>query len=194
MYFPAVDDENTTLRNYLEVQLNAVRDAGYGLDEEQLRATPLRSKLSLAGLLKHCAFCMQGALAGAGKLSGEPLVDPEDFYGSFTLDPQTSVDDFRTGYDALVEKYLALVAELELDEVMDVPPMPWYGVTEPRPAALRYLVVHHVEEFARHAGHADLIREQIDGAQAASLNAPVEGRAANAIVTPWQPDTNAEGQ
>ena len=43
-----------------------------------------------------------------------------------------------------------------------------------------------MEEFARHAGHADIIREEIDGAQAAELLAAVEGRPANDFVTPWQ--------
>lgn len=65
MYFPAVHDERTTLVNYLEQQLNAVRDASHGLTEEQARSRPLPSELSLAGLLKHVAWCMSGALAGA---------------------------------------------------------------------------------------------------------------------------------
>lgn len=63
---------------------------------------------------------------------------------------------------------------------------------EPRPGTMRYMTVHHVEEFARHAGHADMIREEIDGAQAAALNAAVEGRPANDFVTPWTAD-EAEG-
>lgn len=70
---------------------------------------------------------------------------------------------------------------------MTQPTFPWFGVSEPREGALRYLVVHHVEEFARHAGHADLLREAIDGAKAAELNAAVEGREANDFVTPWTP-------
>ncbi|MGO4957955.1 mycothiol transferase [Luteococcus sp. Sow4_B9] len=56
-----------------------------------------------------------------------------------------------------------------------------------RPAKLRYLYVHHVEEFARHAGHADIIREEIDGARAAELWLASEGLPGNDFVTPWEP-------
>ncbi len=51
----------------------------------------------------------------------------------------------------------------------------------------RFALVHHVEELARHAGHADIIREQIDGATAASLLMAVEGREGNDFVQPWTP-------
>lgn len=186
MYLPSIDDERTTLRNYLEVQLRAIRDASHGLSDEQARSRPLASDLSLAGLMKHCGFCMVGALAGAGQLD-DPPIDGHDFYGSFTLAEDVSVDAMREIFDDLMARYLALTAELDLDDVMQVPPMPWYGMDEPREASMRYLVVHHVEEFARHAGHADLLREQIDGAKAGELNAAIEGRPANDFVTPWTP-------
>ena len=45
--------------------------------------------------------------------------------------------------------------------------------------------------MARHAGHADILREQIDGANSAELAAAAEGRPANAFVTPWQPPETA---
>jgi hypothetical protein len=45
--------------------------------------------------------------------------------------------------------------------------------------------VHHIEELARHAWHADIIREQLDGANAASLPMVVEGREGNDFVQPW---------
>jgi hypothetical protein len=51
----------------------------------------------------------------------------------------------------------------------------------------RFHLVHHIEEFARHAGHADIIREQLDGASAASLLMAVEGRPGNAFIQPWTP-------
>lgn len=186
MYLPSVDDEPTTIRNYLEVQLQAVRDASFGLSEEQARSAPLASTLSLAGLMKHVAWCMVGAMAGAGLLK-EPPLDLDDFEGSFTLEPDRSLDQMRELYDDLTTQYLTMIEGLDMGQAMQVPPMPWYGLDEPREAAMRYLALHHVEEFARHAGHADIIREQIDGAQAGELNAAVEGRPANDYVKPWQP-------
>lgn len=186
MYLPAVHDERATLVNYLGVQLQAVRDATHGLTDEQARSRPLPSDLSLAGLLKHVAWCMSGALVGAGQ-EPDPALDMEDFYGTFALTPQESLDGMREVYGRLTDRYLRMVNSQDLDATMAMGPFPWYGVTEPREGALRYLVVHHVEEFARHAGHADLLREAIDGAKAAELNAAVQGRPANAWVTPWSP-------
>lgn len=49
----------------------------------------------------------------------------------------------------------------DLEAELPVGPMPWYGMDEARPAKLRYLYVGHVEEFARQAGHADIIREEL---------------------------------
>lgn len=187
MYFASIDDERTTLRNYLRVQLEAIRDAGYGLSDEQLVARPLASALSLAGLLKHSAFVMTGGLLGAKAISAEEApIDITDFYGSFALSEGETVAQIREVYEQLLERYLAMIGGLDLDAEFTIGPMPWYGVTEPAPANMRYLVVHHLEELARHAGHADIIREQIDGAKAAELNAAVEGRPANEFVTPWR--------
>jgi hypothetical protein len=186
MYLPAIHDERTTLRNYLEVQLDAIRDAGYGLDDDQLRSTPLRSELSLAGLLKHATWCMAGALAASGRMDDPPL-DLADFYGSFSLEHDRTSEQLRTAFEAVKPRYLSMIEETDLDAVMTAPPAPWYGIAGGSQIAMRYLVVHHVEEFARHAGHADIIREEIDGAQAASLNAAVEGREPNDFVKPWEP-------
>ena len=66
-----------------------------------------------------------------------------------------------------------------------VEPKPWDGQFEPMPATQRLLLAHHLDEFARHAGHADIIREQLDGADAMSLKYAVEGRPGNEYVQPW---------
>ncbi|WP_212759679.1 mycothiol transferase, partial [Promicromonospora citrea] len=62
------------------------------------------------------------------------------------------------------------------------PPAPWFGRTEPTPSVERYRMVHLVTEVARHAGHADIVREQLDGASSTSLLAAVEGWPANDFV------------
>ena len=157
-----------------------------GLDDDQLRSTPLRSQLSLVGLLKHATWCMVGALAGAGALDDPPL-DVTDFYGSFTWETARPIEERREIHEDMKVRYLAMIDGLDLDAGMPAPPAPWYGLAGGNDVAMRYLVVHHVEEFARHAGHADIIREEIDGAQAASLNAAIEGREANEFVQPWKP-------
>lgn len=184
MYFPAIHDERTTLRNYLQVQLQAVRDAAHGLTDEQARQQPLASVFSVSGVIKHCSYVLRSRLAAAGVLDAKPGY--EDFMASFTPDENEDLTTLLEDYDRLCEQYLKLVEETDLDQVVQVPPAPWYGRNESDEATMRYLIVHNLAEFARHAGHADIIREQIDGAKAAELNAAVEGRPANKFVTPWK--------
>ena len=65
------------------------------------------------------------------------------------------------------------------------PVAPSVNAAQSTDSVLRFALVRHVEEFARHAGHADIIREQIDGASAPSLLMAVEGRQGNDFVQPW---------
>jgi hypothetical protein len=66
MYLPQIDDERATLCGFLEVQLDAIRAAAYGLDDAQARQSPVRSVLSISGILKHSIFIMKQSLSGAG--------------------------------------------------------------------------------------------------------------------------------
>ena len=184
MYFPAIHDERTTLRNYMQVQLQAIRDTAYGLTDAQARRQLLASVFSVSGVIKHCSYVLRNRLAAAGVLDVKPGY--EDFMASFAPGENEDLTTLLEDYDRLCEQYLKLVEETDLDQVVQAPPAPWYGRNEPAETTMRYLIVHDLEEFARHAGHADIIREQIDGAKAAELNAAVEGRPANKFVTPWK--------
>ena len=65
-------------------------------------------------------------------------------------------------------------------------PAPWFGQFEPTPVTKRMLVLHLIEEFARHAGHADVVREQLDGALAGQLTMAVNGIPGNDFIQPWE--------
>ena len=67
------------------------------------------------------------------------------------------------------------------------PPAPWHGIFDARPIHARYYLVHLVEECARHAGHADIIREQIDGVAVPALVLTLEEASANDFFQPYQP-------
>ncbi|HEU5485376.1 MAG TPA: DUF664 domain-containing protein, partial [Microlunatus sp.] len=73
------------------------------------------------------------------------------------------------------------------------PPAPWHGMPEPQPAKLRYLLVHQIEETARHAGHADILREQLDGELVPGLQLSLEGMPANQFFTPYVPSPGTIG-
>lgn len=183
LYLPQIHDEHTTLCAYLDVQLDAIRASAYGLEDEQARQRPLRSELSISGLLKHTVYVMRQSLSAAGHSEHDQPWDA--FLTSFAPTEEETLETLLSLFDSVRADYTAMCRDGDLDAVVELGPMPWAGLEEPRSAALRYQYVHHIEEFARHAGHADLIREQIDGAQAAELQAAVEGLPANEYVTPW---------
>lgn len=182
MYHPAIDDEVTTIRRSIEDQLVAIRAAAFGLSDEQVRARPVTSALSVGGIIKHCVFVLESRLAGMGLRD----CDYEDFYASFALTEDESFSEVLAGYDQAVARYLQSYDTWDPTATLTLPPAPWFGRTEPAEATLRYQMLQDLVEFARHAGHADIIREQIDDAKALELLAAVEGLPANDFVTPWK--------
>jgi hypothetical protein len=188
MFGPGKHSEGDVLVGYLESQLASLRAAAYGLTDEQARATPCRSSLSVGGLIKHATWVLrQRSVRGT---DAEPTFDEAGFaqyMGSFALTPDESLAGALEAFDAARDVYLADARATDPGADMTMPPAPWDGVYTPTPSVERFELVHHIEEFARHAGHADIIRQQVDGAEAASLLMAVEGREGNAFVQPWTP-------
>ena len=91
------------------------------------------------------------------------------FMGSFALAEGETLAGALEAFDSARETYLADVRSADPGAVVLSPPAPWDGIFAPIESVERFALVHHIEEFARHAGHADIIREQLDGADAASL-------------------------
>ena len=168
MFMPGRYSEIDVVVGYIDQQLDAIRASAYGLTEKQARATPCRSELSIGGLLKHATYFMNGA--------GSSDASDEDGYASFALGVDETLVAALDAFDAAREAYLAELRTVDPAAESISGPAPWDGIDEPMPSVRRYGLVHHIEELARHAGHADVIREQIDGATAASLLMAVEGR------------------
>jgi hypothetical protein len=190
MFGPGTYSESEVLVGYLEQQLAAIRAAAYGLTEQQARETPCRSALSIGGLLKHAAYVM----TQRGRERADPSAMPDEagygiFMASFALTDDESLDAALAAFDEACEQYLADVRATDPAAAMTAPPAPWDGLYGPTESVQRFALVHHIEEFARHAGHADIIREQLDGADAASLLMAAEGREGNAFVQPWARST-----
>ena len=188
MFGPGKHSEHEVLVGFIDQQLDSIRASAYGLTEEQARLTPCRSVLSVGGLVKHATWVLtQRPVRGT---EAEPKMDESgfaEFMGSFTLSEDESLADALTAFDAAREIYLANIRAADPAADMMNPPAPWDGVYTPTPSVERFELAHHIEEFARHAGHADIVREQIDGADAASLLMAVEGREGNQFVQPWTP-------
>jgi hypothetical protein len=190
MFGPGRHTESEALVGFLDQQLVAIRTAAYGLTDQQARETPCRSALSIGGLVKHATYVLRQR--EQQKDNPAPTFDPaavELFLGSFALGDGETLAGALDDFDEARAAYLADVRATDPGADMLAPPAPWDGLFAPTESVQRFALVHHVEEFARHAGHADIIREQIDGASAASLLMAAEGRAGNDFVQPWTAPT-----
>jgi hypothetical protein len=189
MYEPAQHDEITGLVRYLGQQLDAIRAAAIGLTDEQIRARPCRSSLSIGGLIKHATYGMRGATARlTGSVGERTEIDEAAFaaYGaSFALTDAETAAAAVADFDAARAEYLAAVAATDPASPTVEPPAPWHGIDDARPAFARYYLVHQVEEFARHAGHADIIREQLDGVAVPAIVLSESGFPANDFFQPY---------
>jgi hypothetical protein len=195
MFHPGVYDEHQALVGYIEQQIAAIRASAYGLTDEQARETPCRSALSIGGLIKHATY----VLRGRARQKADPAAPLDEaafalFMGSFALTADETLESALQSFDEAVGDYLADLRATDPGAPLTVPPAPWDGVYAPTASVERFALLHHVEELARHAGHADIIREQIDGADAGSLLMAAEGRPGNAFVQPWTPAAERAGE
>jgi Protein of unknown function (DUF664) len=143
-----------------------------GLTDEQARLTPTASSLCLGGLIKHVASTESGWVdfiergpAAMPSIEGE--LDPnsevaQKYANEFRLLPDETLADVLAEYERVAARTDALVESLpDLDASHPLPPAPWFPPGARRSA--RRVFLHIVAETAQHAGHADIIRETIDG-------------------------------
>ncbi|WP_034269676.1 DinB family protein [Actinospica robiniae] len=177
-------DERVALLGFLDHQRGALRIATHGLTDEEARSTPSASTLSLAALINHAAAVERNwtnILRSAGKPNG-----PAEHVASFQPGEKTLEEllaDYREAADVMDA---AILAASDLDALVPVPAgVPWFP-KDIEAWTVRWIVLHMIEETARHAGHADVIRESADGAQAVELRAAVEGWPEDGLVKPWR--------
>ena len=137
-----------------------------GLDAAGLQASIGASTLTLGGLLKHLAFVEDYTFTT--KLRGEPLGEPWESTaarapttGSFapppTTRPSSSTRSGTAPSSGPAQRLDAALADGGLDQLVDV------SADDGRHPSLRRLVCDLIEEYGRHTGHADLLREAVDG-------------------------------
>ena len=191
MIQPARLDEAAALATFLREQVEAVRNAAFGLTEEEARLAPARSDLSIGGLLKHLSVSWptwQRREACERGERGWELTEADfgQFYGSFALTEDETLAQVLEEYDLATAALVDAVATMDPAADALEAPAPWFGRMEPTPVTKRMLALHLIEEFARHAGHADLVREQLDGALAGQLTMAVHDIPGNDFIQPWQ--------
>jgi hypothetical protein len=138
-----------------------------GLTDEQAARRPTASELCLGGLIKHVAaterswlrFVVEGTAAMAFD-GTEAEIDER--VGQFRMGPGDSVASVLAAYDEVAVSTAAIVAGIpDLSVSHPLPEAPWF---EPGASwSVRRVLVHVIAETAQHAGHADILRETIDG-------------------------------
>ncbi|QNE76627.1 DUF664 domain-containing protein [Streptomyces finlayi] len=172
-------DERGALLAFVEAQRGGLRRALIGLSEEQAASRPSASGLSLSGLLKHVAETELNWLRMAQRRPNEKERTAETWADSFRLVEGESIPEvlaFWAKVAAETEEFIASVDSM--DDTFPLPEAPWFP--KEGQVSMRWMLVHLVEEIARHAGHADIIRETLDGRTAFELVALAEGYAEDA--------------
>ena len=196
MYAPAQDTEIAGLTAYIDQQLDALRASIIGLTDHQAREAPCRSTLSIGGLLKHVTY---GMTQNTERLTSGVHVRPLDdqayarYLGSFSLDDDETGAGVLAAFDAARGAFLAAIRATDPDGEITEPPQPWNGIFDARPANARFLLGHQVEELARHAGHADIIREELDGTPVPQIVLSQAGAPANDFFQPYVPEAGTIG-
>ena len=188
---PTVTDEHDMLATFAAQQIRQLATALHGLDDQQIRAIPTASGMNLAILARHVSLIADGGLiallepgAGRGGTGRGSLEGPADLAAGACdpagVRPSDSAESLIAELCAAADRVERLIRSADLERRIPVPDAPWFPEDlESWPA--RWVAAHAIEEVARHAGHADIIRESIDGKIAYELNARVDGE-------PWPPE------
>ena len=167
--------ERSDLLEALTMHRALLRRTADGLTEDQARARSTVSELTVGGIVKHVAAVEKmwaGFMVDGGGVGGATDIDwsnpdaaaVEAYRAGFRLLDTETLADVLAEYERVAAATDRLVLELDdLDRSFPLPPAPWF-----RPGArrsVRRTVVHIVAETAQHAGHADIIREAIDGSR-----------------------------
>jgi hypothetical protein len=156
--------ERADLLEALATHRHFLRFTVQGLTDEQATQRPTVSELTLAGLIKHVAgteaawvrFIEGGPEAMSSQWS------PEAWAREWRLEPGQTLASLLEDYAAVARHTDELVATLpDLDVSHPLPEAPWFPPGAHRSA--RRVFLHIIAETAQHAGHADILRESIDG-------------------------------
>ena len=190
---PPVADERSALRGYLAFHQSAFFAVSYGLSDEQARSAPTVSALSVGGLVKHVTGMQRSWMARVAAAPDAPPKDPRPFeevskeYGEqHVMRPDETLAGLLRALEAQNATSLRLVETADLDAAVPVPhDIPWFPKDQ-KAWSVRWVILHVINELARHAGHADIIRETIDGATMYELIAGRENWEIQGWVQPWK--------
>jgi hypothetical protein len=156
----ATGGERVLLETFLDLYREAITSKASGLSEEEATRRLVPSATTLIGIVKHLRWVelswFQRVLAGRPPEDLPPVPwSDEDPDADFRLEPGETVEQVIAEYDQECARSRAVAAERSLDDTGT-----HWRLGQ---VSLRWIYVHMIEETARHAGHADILREQTDG-------------------------------
>ncbi|WP_030608573.1 DinB family protein [Streptomyces sclerotialus] len=146
--------EREVLEAFLDFHRSTLREKVHGLADEAARRRLVPSETTLAGLVKHLTLVERSWFPAL--LADDEVPAQDGHTGGWEVTPEESLDALLAEYDAACARSREAAAAFPLEHVV---PHPQIGEI-----SLRWIYVHMIEETARHAGHADILREQTDGA------------------------------
>jgi uncharacterized damage-inducible protein DinB len=163
---PIAADETATLLGFLDYQRATLAWKCGGVDPAGLRATVGASSMTMGGMLKHLAYVEDDWfgrwLHGRDR---DPPWDTVDWAADPDWEWHSAAGDtpeqLFTLWQAAVARSRSRVAEALADGGLERPARRTWP--DGRSPSLRWILVHMIEEYARHNGHADLLRESVDG-------------------------------
>ncbi|NBM15037.1 DinB family protein [Streptomyces sp. GC420] len=164
---PPHADERAMLEAWLDFHRATLALKCAGLTDEQLRlAAASPSSMTLLGLVQHMAEVERNWFQRVFVGQDVPPVFGESNGDGFALLPDRGLDEATAAWQAEIARGRELVAAASLDDSGHLSEREAGHVGE-QGVSLRWIMVHMIEEYARHNGHADLIREGVDGATGA---------------------------
>ena len=164
---PVLSAERTDLLEALAKQRYFLRYTLRDLSDEQAALAPTASELCLGGLIKHVAeteeMWMNFAVGGAVAMSNDDWKQ-DSWNTRFQRGQTDTLESLVSEYDRVAARTDELLASLpDLDAAHPLPEAPWFEAGASW--SVRRVVLHVIAETAQHCGHADVIRETIDGAK-----------------------------
>lgn len=183
---PVVTDEREQLLAYLAQQRLVLKLAAYGLRDDQTREAPSVSALTVGGLIKHVASVERYWIDLV--LQRQSELPEDDYEANFRVEPGDTLAGILDMYDAVARETEAVIEKIgDLGLLVPVPKgVPWFP-DDLDAWTVRWVLLHIITETARHAGHADIVRESVDGATAFPLMAAAEGWPETPWLSPWKP-------
>ncbi|MBT2506867.1 DinB family protein [Streptomyces sp. ISL-98] len=166
-------DERGALLAFLDAERGGIRRALLGLTDEQAATKPSASELSLSGLLKHVSEAEQSWLSRAKGVEPETQRDESNWDESFRLVGDETVESRLAYWEKVARQTEEFIRSVpSLDDTFALPDEPWFPKED---VSMRWLLLRLITEMSRHSGHADIIRETLDGKTAFELVALERG-------------------